>query len=47
MMSAMSQMETCWLGCVTSQHIGCRIPEVFIRLGFVDGCESTVGVASS
>jgi len=28
MMSAMSQMETCWLGCVTSQHIVCRIPEV-------------------
>ena len=28
MMSATSQMETCWLGCVTSQHIVCRIPEV-------------------
>ena len=26
-----------WFGCVTSQHsIGCRIPEVFIRLGFVE-----------
>jgi hypothetical protein len=26
--ASMSQMETCWLGCVTSQHIVCRIPEV-------------------
>jgi len=23
--AAMSQMENCWLGCVTSQHIVCRI----------------------
>ena len=30
--AAMSQMETCWLGCVTSQHIVWRIPEVSFDL---------------
>ena len=33
----MSQMETCWLGCITSLHIGCRNPEVFIWLGWICG----------
>ena len=32
--AALFYMETCWLGCVTSQHIVCRIPEVSFDLDF-------------